>query len=537
MKKYSTGSFLVLSIIGLVFGFTPLVPVALATATTTVATQTMTISQLVELLISVGVITPDKAAIARTITDSARVELSIPIAFQKSPVLNSTTTLPTAPGYYSDVTYCKIKDTGLELKLDYIIPSAPKSLLTPAVVVVHGGGWIQGDKTESQTKLMAQVMAQAGYFVANINYRLTGPAVSTDPEVVKYQVNASLQDSISDVGCAFRWVRGMSPYFKVDPNRVIVFGSSAGAHLALMNGLAGNSADFKSDSDLYGSFSSLPSAGNAIIDYYGASDLTLQYQFESTTHVNDTTTIEAVGATLEQDPDLYYKLSPLNYFNKSSPPLITFHGNEDSLVTYRHSQLLDQKASTTRALFEFVTVNGADHGFTTFNHQKGGCEEVNEYNFNASTDATCLDLTAMLAGDSQVTNLTIDFANRFFSDPTSLKSWGMTIHASNDTPTTVTTATSSINTGQSTSSTTVTPSLAPQAKTNVPETSTNTSGLSKTLINSSTTSNPAINPSLPTRLSTTSLPRQRTAVDLNLNYATVLVSWDTFFKLLQALLK
>jgi len=103
--------------------------------------------------------------------------------------------------------------------LDYAAPAESNSPL-PAIVMIHGGGWIEGDKSSFIPYCVA--WAQRGYFVATINYRLAKKDRPTFPE------------AISDCKCAVRWLRAHATELKIDPKRIGAYGNSAGGHLALM---------------------------------------------------------------------------------------------------------------------------------------------------------------------------------------------------------------------------------------------------------------------------------------------------------------
>ena len=88
----------------------------------------------------------------------------------------------------------------------------------PAVVLVHGGSWRQGDR--SQLRGYGILLGRAGYVCVAPEYRLLG--------------EAPWPAAIEDVKAAIRWVRASAPSLGVDPNRIAIEGNSAGAHLALL---------------------------------------------------------------------------------------------------------------------------------------------------------------------------------------------------------------------------------------------------------------------------------------------------------------
>ena len=124
--------------------------------------------------------------------------------------------------------------SGNSWKLDYAKPTNPQDLL-PAVVVIHGGGWIEGDKSSYADLLIR--WAQMGFFAASINYRLANSTQATFPE------------AIGDCKNAVRWLRANATQLKVDKDRIAVYGSSAGGHLAMMLSIFSKDAGYQYEGD------------------------------------------------------------------------------------------------------------------------------------------------------------------------------------------------------------------------------------------------------------------------------------------------
>jgi acetyl esterase/lipase len=112
-------------------------------------------------------------------------------------------------------------------KLDVYVPRRPEGVL-PTAVVFHGGGWVTGSRDEIALDVLPYLAM--GFAVVNVDYRLA--RVATAP--------AAVQDS----RCALRWVVRHAAQYGFDPAKLVLVGSSAGAHLALMAALAPASAGF-----------------------------------------------------------------------------------------------------------------------------------------------------------------------------------------------------------------------------------------------------------------------------------------------------
>ncbi|MEE3227150.1 MAG: alpha/beta hydrolase, partial [Bacteroidota bacterium] len=121
---------------------------------------------------------------------------------------------------------------GRELKADVYMPTA-KAEKYPAVLLVHGGGWISGSK--ANVRPLALQLANHGYVAVTVEYRLSTEAVY--PAAVK------------DLKAAIRWIRDQAEAFKIDTNRIAILGNSAGAQLATLVGVTGNSEPYKDSQD------------------------------------------------------------------------------------------------------------------------------------------------------------------------------------------------------------------------------------------------------------------------------------------------
>src|SRR5580693_4221442 len=120
----------------------------------------------------------------------------------------------------------------------------------PAIIHIHGGGWVGGTYHGGGIERLAQ----EGYFAATIEYRLDN--------VAKWPAQ------IQDCKCAVRWLRANAAKYNVDPNRIGVIGESAGGHLVACLDTMDGVKDYEGD----GGWTGVSSAVQAVVDYYGPTD-------------------------------------------------------------------------------------------------------------------------------------------------------------------------------------------------------------------------------------------------------------------------
>lgn len=201
---------------------------------------------------------------------------------------------PTQAGDYEvreGVTYAQ-RDSG-PLQADIYLPKAKGP--NAGVVLIHGGGWIAGERNDMDD--FAEALAERGYAVMNIDYRLA-------PE---YRFPAQLEDSQA----AVRWFRDKADELSLDPNRIGSYGYSAGAHLALLLGVRGDDAN----------------KVKAVVSGAGPTDLR---EYKDNKYVS-----KLMGP--DADADLYDKASPITAVSQDDAPTFFYHGKRDWIVEYANS--------------------------------------------------------------------------------------------------------------------------------------------------------------------------------------------------------
>ncbi|MBL9210457.1 MAG: alpha/beta hydrolase [Opitutaceae bacterium] len=211
----------------------------------------------------------------------------------------------------------------------------------PCVVVIHGGGWDGGDRT--QLPGLNHWLARQGYAVAAISYRLaptfTWPAQR------------------EDVFAALAFLKSRADELGLDPTRFVLLGRSAGGQIALVSGyVAGDPAI------------------RGVVGLYAPSDLIFGYV---NTHENDMLRSPALmrqflGGTPDTARANYESASALQHVGPRTPPTLLLHGTNDALVWYRHSERLDARLAEFGVPRAFVHLPWATHAFEYNLHGPGG---------------------------------------------------------------------------------------------------------------------------------------------------------------------
>ncbi|RPI61954.1 MAG: alpha/beta hydrolase, partial [Planctomycetaceae bacterium] len=206
---------------------------------------------------------------------------------------------------------------GKPLLMDFYIPENIKDGVLPAVVWIHGGGWRVGSNTKEQYARIAQ-MAQKGYIGVSVDYRLVP--------------NAIFPAQIEDCKAAIRFVRANAAKYHIDPDRIGVWGSSAGGHLVSLLGTSGGVKELEGN---VGKNLDQSSRVQCVVDVCGPTDLMLFLKNGDA----KSSAADLVGGDLEKAKDLVKKANPMTYISKDAPPFLILHGDKDVTVDIEHSRI------------------------------------------------------------------------------------------------------------------------------------------------------------------------------------------------------
>jgi acetyl esterase/lipase len=232
-----------------------------------------------------------------------------------------------------DVTYAIVGDA--TLKMDIYYPESVSGL-TPAVVFVHGGAFVSGNRSYNSRDLV-----ERGYLVASIDYRLAP----------RYRWPAQIEDT----KCAIRYLRANANKYRIDPNRIGALGPSAGGHLVALLGITNSSAGF----DNSGSYFDQSSRVQAVVDMFGTTDLVAMGANRS----DMTKYFDAWFGTPNPSVETLRKASPITYVSADSAPFLILHGELDDEVPPSQSQALYERLKAAGVTATLVMVKNAKHGF------------------------------------------------------------------------------------------------------------------------------------------------------------------------------
>jgi acetyl esterase/lipase len=222
-------------------------------------------------------------------------------------------------------------------KLDLYLP--PAATNCPLIVWIHGGGWTGGSKE----KPPGLRFLRHGFALASINYRLSQDAI--------------FPAQLIDCKAAIRWLRAHATQNGIDPNRIGVWGASAGGHLVALLGTTGDVKEFDT-----GENTNVSSRVQAVCDWFGPTD------FTSNLNHGDTEQVEArlIGGPISQNLQKVQRANPIHYITRDDPPFLIVHGDKDPVVPLQQSQLLADALKKSGNEVTFHVVPGGGHGGPEF---------------------------------------------------------------------------------------------------------------------------------------------------------------------------
>ena len=273
---------------------------------------------------------------------------------------------------------------GVELKLDLYLPGEPIRRPIPVIVFLHGGGWSGGTRTTGPD--FGRYFARDGFAMASIEYRLT-PSIT-------------FPANVEDVRTAVRWLKANAAAHVLDAERICLWGTSAGGHLAAVAGLAPRGMFEGTDNLTYSS------SVRCVLDAYGPTRFDVMDGQTAEEQANlqpavisinigggargaaratgapggmpadgrggrgsvphdDPASAESrlLAAPVQSVPDRVRAASPMTYIGKDAPPFLIMHGLADGSVPHGQSVLLYDALKAAGHEVTLRLIDGLPHTF------------------------------------------------------------------------------------------------------------------------------------------------------------------------------
>jgi acetyl esterase/lipase len=217
--------------------------------------------------------------------------------------------------------------------------------LSPAVIVIHGGSWSGGVKSDFET--YDRWLAAGGRVVFDVEYRLANSTQRFPAQVL-------------DIKCAIAWVKSHAARYDVDPERIALLGRSAGGQLALLAAYTADDSTRRPDS-----CGDRGTRVRAVISFYGPTDLAWAYAHPGRPDVIDTASVleNYLGGSPTSAPQAYAAASPVEHVSAQSPPTLFLHGGHDQLVRPENVERIMPKLAAAGVAATYVYLPWANHGF------------------------------------------------------------------------------------------------------------------------------------------------------------------------------
>lgn len=217
-------------------------------------------------------------------------------------------------------------------KMDVYLPAGRNTGTTKVIILIHGGGWMEGDKADFAPYISLVQEKLAGYAIFNINYRLASSGNNLFPA----QEN--------DVKAAVEFIYSKRNEYRLS-DKFVYLGASAGGHLSLLQAYKYNS----------------PIKPKAVVSFFGPTDLAALY---NTNVLAAAILFQATGTTPGSNSALYQQSSPAAFVNSSAPPTLLLQGGADPLVPPSQATSLQTLLNNVSVPNQYVFYPSEGHGWT-----------------------------------------------------------------------------------------------------------------------------------------------------------------------------
>lgn len=248
----------------------------------------------------------------------------------------------------SDIPFAKYDER--ELLLDLYLPQVQTDKKLPVVVIIHGGGWLYGSKTDlGVPPAQAVTLVEAGFIVASIDHRMSNEVIF--PAAVK------------DCRAAVQWIKDHSESYGIDKEAIGVFRISSGGHLALMMGTSHKSTLFESE----GTESKTSSQVHAVVAIVPNTDFISFYNWKRENGQEAGLATKFLGASSLTDLTNAREASPLTYVDKDTAPSLIINSAADEIVDFKQGVLFVEQCRNMKVPARLFTYSDAPHVFADRN--------------------------------------------------------------------------------------------------------------------------------------------------------------------------
>lgn len=224
---------------------------------------------------------------------------------------------------------------------DLYLPAARRdTAYSPAVLIIHGGGWRIGSKRDGKVHSTAAFLQAHGYVAFAIDYHLSP--------------TTAWPQNLFDCQIAVRWLRGNAAAYSVDPNRIAALGFSSGGHLATMLGVVNLRAHLTPAAP----YSGVSTAIAAVVNFYGQ---------------------PKVSRSNPEFGPLARQASPLFYVRPDLPPIMFVVGTNDKMWLVNEGRQFMTALASAGVPHRMLVVAGAAHGFNPVAAQTDVSGELLEF--------------------------------------------------------------------------------------------------------------------------------------------------------------
>lgn len=218
----------------------------------------------------------------------------------------------------------------------------------PAIIALPGGGWRHANRKD-YGGVVAATFGPHGYVVLPTDYAYVSSSGGS----------GTWPRAVEDIRDAVRWVRKHAVSLGVNPNKVVVSGESAGAHLAALAGTL-DAGGFDPGNGKHVDSKGISGKPNAVVDFYGPSDLVAEW--------NQRPQVRSylsgfLGGSLDQVQSRYVASSPLAHVSPDDAPTYIIQGTADKVIIPASSTAFDQALKDAGVIEQLTFLNGIPHGF------------------------------------------------------------------------------------------------------------------------------------------------------------------------------